>query len=279
MSRFCQFFGDTHENGTRLKRDTLENGTQLKIIYVLNVQFNLRFFLETDLEQSFVLVLSKTLFLIYFFVGQTEQKMTEIEESDLSDLSNYEQTDTEDENDEDFINPLPYENFPTIIDIGKQFLLSFYFVKGQNVKNKKVPGSQPGSLDFFWLANGLLFYGHRRLRRNRPNKKNQIQICCYRKNLMKCKASIFASCTVGEGEVGYTDPENWTVKKASPNEHIKISTDPNVIKMNARLKTTTNTCCNQPRAKIENFFFRKLLKVSFEQYSQLNIDSLAKNCR
>ena len=136
-------------------------------------------------------------------------------------------------------------------------------MKRHNVKNLKVPGSQPGSLNFFWVANGLLFYGYRRLRRNRPNKKNLQQICCYRSNLSKCKASITASCTVGEGEDGYTDPLNWTVKKAK-NEHIKISTDSNVIKMNARLKTVTSSCCNQPRAKIDNFFFRKLIKVSFK---------------
>ena len=47
--------------------------------------------------------------------------MNDQEESDLSEISNYEQSATEDEDEEEFVNPLPYENFPRIIDIGKLF--------------------------------------------------------------------------------------------------------------------------------------------------------------
>ena len=51
--------------------------------------------------------------------------MNELEEADLSDVSEYEKSGTEDEDEEEFINPLPYESFPRIVDKEKLFFTLF----------------------------------------------------------------------------------------------------------------------------------------------------------
>ena len=103
--------------------------------------------------------------------------------------------------------------------------------------------------------------GYRRLRRNRPSKKNVVQICCYKVNKGKCKASIFATCSVMEGEQGYLDPDNWTVKKAGKADHIKVSNDLEEINLNSNMSNPKGSCCNQPLVKAESYVFRNLVKV------------------